>query len=147
MKTFFMLLIITLFIGCQKANPVDSSTSTTPVKTDPIVSIAYDTVHNFGGIRIGQFGVQVLHISNISTDSNAILIIHVTVTNTPTDSSFSLYTSVSDYRIIPNDSVTIRVSFSPTKVGYHLGSLYIEHNATKQNSPIIIPLQGNAFLQ
>jgi plastocyanin len=118
--------------------PLSGNGVTPPVVID--ISVSPSSV-NFGDVAVGQTVDQTITITNPS-DSTGTLTGSVGMPSAP----FSVVSGGGAFSLSPDQTKTVTVRFSATAEEAASGTLSITHNATDQNNPINVSLEGEGVL-
>ena len=124
------------------ATPLTVPLSGIGVTPPTVIDISVSpTSVNFGDVTFGQSADQTITITNPS-DSTGTLTGSVGMPSAP----FSVVSGGGAFSLSPNQTKTVTVRFSATAEGAASGNLSITHNATNQNNPINVSLDGEGVL-
>ncbi|MCK5342894.1 MAG: choice-of-anchor D domain-containing protein, partial [Candidatus Heimdallarchaeota archaeon] len=106
--------------------------------TNPLFNITPQS-HDFGSVILNS---NILKVFTITNDGSAGLILSKIIIQDDLDSSFSISKGGVPTTIVPGNTHEIEIKFRPQTRGDKAASIRIEHNATNEDSPFYVGLQG-----
>ncbi len=129
-------LSITHHAGNQ-SSPISLPLSGTGVTPVPPAITVIPTFVDFGSVTLGQISDQTITITN-QAGATETLTGNVGALSAP----FSVVSGGGVFNLPPGQTKSVIVRFLPTTAGTASGSVPVTHNATNQDSPVIVSLTG-----